>query len=37
VVRRGKQIAFLAGELFDESGEIVATAMATAHIRDALP
>ena len=37
VVRRGKQIAFLAGELFDESGEIVATAMATAHIRDVLP
>jgi uncharacterized protein (TIGR00369 family) len=34
IVRRGKQVAFLAGELLDESGEIVATAVATAQIRD---
>jgi len=34
VVRRGKQVAVLAGELLDESGEIVATAVATAQIRD---
>jgi uncharacterized protein (TIGR00369 family) len=34
VVRRGRQIAFLAGELVDESGAIVATAVATAQIRD---
>jgi uncharacterized protein (TIGR00369 family) len=34
VVRRGKQVAFLAGELLDESGTIVATAVATAQIRD---
>jgi uncharacterized protein (TIGR00369 family) len=34
VVRRGKQIAFLAGELLDASGAVVATAMATAQIRD---
>ncbi len=35
VVRRGKQVAFLAGELLDESGAVVATAVATAQIRDA--
>ena len=35
VVRRGKEVAFLAGELLDESGRIVATAVATAHIRAA--
>jgi uncharacterized protein (TIGR00369 family) len=34
IVRRGRQVAFLAGELVDESGAIVATAMATAQIRD---
>jgi uncharacterized protein (TIGR00369 family) len=34
VVRRGKHIAFLAGELLDTSGAVVATAMATAQIRD---
>jgi uncharacterized protein (TIGR00369 family) len=35
VVRRGKDVAFLAGELADESGQIVATATATALIRAA--
>ena len=34
VVRRGRQVAFLSGELIDESGVVVATAMATAQIRD---
>ena len=33
VVRRGQQVAFLAGELLDESGQIVASATATALIR----
>ena len=33
VVRRGKDIAFLAGELLDDSGQIVAVATATAQIR----
>jgi uncharacterized protein (TIGR00369 family) len=33
VVRRGRDVAFLAGELVDESGEIVAVATATAQIR----
>ncbi len=33
VVRRGKEIAFLAGELRDLDGELVATATATATIR----
>jgi len=36
IVRRGRQVAFLAGELLDESGAVVATAMATAHIRDGM-
>jgi uncharacterized protein (TIGR00369 family) len=35
VVRRGKDVAFLAGELVDESGQIVATATAIAMIRAA--
>ena len=35
VVRRGKDVAFLAGELLDESGQIVAVATATALIRAA--
>jgi uncharacterized protein (TIGR00369 family) len=35
VVRRGKDIAFMAGELLDDSGQIVATATATAQIRAA--
>jgi uncharacterized protein (TIGR00369 family) len=34
VLRRGKQIAFMSGELVDESGAVIATAMATAQIRD---
>jgi acyl-coenzyme A thioesterase PaaI-like protein len=34
VVRRGKQIAFLAGELVDDSGTVIATAVATVQIRD---
>jgi len=33
VVRRGQQVAFLAGELLDSSGKLVATAVATAAIR----
>jgi hypothetical protein len=33
VVRRGKAVAFMAGELLDDSGELVATATATAQIR----
>ena len=32
VVRRGKDVAFLAGELADDSGQIVAVATATAQI-----
>jgi uncharacterized protein (TIGR00369 family) len=35
VVRRGKDVAFLAGELVDDSGQIVAAATATALIRAA--
>jgi uncharacterized protein (TIGR00369 family) len=35
VVKRGKGIGFLAGELTDESGAIVAVATATAQIRPA--
>jgi uncharacterized protein (TIGR00369 family) len=35
VVRRGKDVAFLAGELLDESGQVVAVATATALIRAA--
>jgi len=35
VVRRGRDIAFLAGELQTETGEIVATATASALIRRA--
>jgi uncharacterized protein (TIGR00369 family) len=35
VVRRGKDIGFMAGELLDDSGQIVATATATALIRAA--
>ena len=33
VVHRGRDIAFLAGELLDDSGQIVAAATATATIR----
>jgi uncharacterized protein (TIGR00369 family) len=37
VVRRGKGIAFLAGELLDEGGQVVAVATATAQVRSARP
>jgi len=37
VVRRGRDIAFMAGELVDDSGQVVATATATAVIRAAGP
>ena len=33
VVRRGRDIAFMAGELLDDSGQVVAAATATAVIR----
>jgi uncharacterized protein (TIGR00369 family) len=33
IVRKGKEIAFLAGDLVDETGTTIATATATAHIR----
>jgi acyl-coenzyme A thioesterase PaaI-like protein len=33
IVRRGKEMAFLAGELLDDSGQIVAVATATTQIR----
>ena len=33
IVRRGRDVAFLAGELADESGQVVAVATATAQIR----
>ena len=33
IVRRTRDLAFLAGELVDESGEVIATATATAVIR----
>jgi uncharacterized protein (TIGR00369 family) len=33
IVRRGRDVAFLAGELRDAEGELVATATATAAIR----
>jgi uncharacterized protein (TIGR00369 family) len=33
VVRRGAQMAFLAGELVDQDGTLLATAVATANIR----
>lgn len=37
IVRRGKDIAFMAGELLDDSGQIVAAATATALIRAVSP
>jgi uncharacterized protein (TIGR00369 family) len=37
VVRRGRDIAFMAGELLDEGGQIVAAATATAQIRTVGP
>jgi uncharacterized protein (TIGR00369 family) len=33
IVRRGAGVGFLAGELLDESGAVVATASATAVVR----
>jgi uncharacterized protein (TIGR00369 family) len=33
IVRRGREVAFLAGELHDESGEVVAVSTATAQVR----
>lgn len=33
VVRRGRDVGFMAGELVDETGAVVATASATAQIR----
>jgi uncharacterized protein (TIGR00369 family) len=33
IVRRGRDIAFLAGELLDDADELIATATATAQIR----
>ena len=33
VIRRGKDIGFMAGELVDDSGQVVAAATATAVIR----
>jgi uncharacterized protein (TIGR00369 family) len=35
VVRRGKDVAFLADELLDDSGQLVTSASATARIRPA--
>ena len=37
VVHRGKDIGFMAGELLDDSGQIVAVATATAKIRTLRP
>ena len=34
VVRKGRDLAFMSGELVEESGEVVAVATATATIRD---
>jgi uncharacterized protein (TIGR00369 family) len=33
IVRKGKDVGFLSGDLLDETGSIVATATATAQIR----
>lgn len=37
IVRKGGDVGFLAGELVDESGEVVAVATATAQIRRPRP
>jgi uncharacterized protein (TIGR00369 family) len=37
VLKKGKDIAFMSGELVDEGGEVVATAVATASIRQLRP
>ena len=36
IVRRGGRMAFLAGELFDDQGDLLATATATANIRSSV-
>jgi acyl-coenzyme A thioesterase PaaI-like protein len=33
IVRKGKDVGFLSGDLIDESGAVVATATATAQVR----
>ena len=33
IVKRGRDVGFLAGEPYDESGDLVATATAAARIR----
>jgi uncharacterized protein (TIGR00369 family) len=33
IVKRGRDVAFLTGELLDDGGELVATATATAQVR----
>ena len=37
IVRKGRDVGFLAGELVDETGEVVAVATATAQIRRPRP
>jgi acyl-coenzyme A thioesterase PaaI-like protein len=37
IVSRGREVAFMAGELLDDSGRIVEAATATAQIRAARP
>ncbi|MCL2584496.1 MAG: PaaI family thioesterase [Streptosporangiales bacterium] len=37
IVRRGKSIAFLSGELSDETGNVVAVATATAVVQNGAP
>lgn len=37
ITRKGREIAFLAGELVDDRGAVVATATATAQIRARTP
>jgi len=37
IVRRGRDVGFLAGELIDEQGILVAVATATAQIRRSDP
>lgn len=37
IVRKGRDVGFLAGDLVDESGEVVAVATATAQIRRPRP
>ena len=37
IIRRGQEVAFMAGELLDDSGQVVASASATAQIRTVRP